>query len=61
MNSLLVKIAAQSLGVAEKATHAFCMVPEGTIRFNELLEIIRKSCTRKGDLWQHLYSFSKNT
>ena len=37
-----------------KARSAFCMAPGGMIRFNELLEMIRKSCARKGDLWQHI-------
>ena len=35
-----------------KARSAFCMAPGGMIRFNELLEIVRKSCPRKGELWQ---------
>jgi len=37
-----------------KARSAFCMAPGGMIKFNELLEMIRKSCARKGDLWQHI-------
>ena len=37
-----------------KARSAFCMAPGGMIKFNELLDIIRKSCPRKGDLWQHI-------
>lgn len=37
-----------------RARRAFCMAPGGMTKFNELLEMIRKSCPKKGDLWQHI-------
>ena len=33
---------------------AFCMAPGGMTKFNELLDMIRKSCPKKRDLWQHI-------
>ena len=39
-----------------RARSAFCMAPGGMTKFNELLEMIRKSCPKKGDLWQHIMS-----
>lgn len=37
-----------------RARSAFCMAPGGMTKFNELLEMIRKSCPKKRDLWQHI-------
>lgn len=35
-----------------KTRSAFCMAPGGMARFNEILEVVRKSYPRKKELWQ---------
>ena len=33
---------------------AFCMAPGGMARFNDILDMIRKSYPKKGELWQKI-------
>lgn len=44
----------QFVELLRRARSAFCMAPGGMTMFNELLEMIRKSCPKKGDLWQQI-------